>query len=302
MNYKKILQQAIDLHVHVGPDIIPRKFSLLGLLRAEKNKLKGIAIKNHFFPTIAMNTAKTFKERNPFIINSVTLNNYVGGFNVDMVRVSAELSNRPIIVWFPTIHTKNFLKGQKYEITKEWIDPKSRTRIKPRLAKNVKILSIFDKNREIKEEVKDVLKTIKQCDAILATGHLPWQESRELVNYAIKEIGIKRMIITHPIYPKINMPIEIQKELADLGAYIEHCYSMYSIDKISIECIAKQIKEIGARNCILSSDVGQTFSPSPSEALRKFARLLNKEGIGDKEIKSMLLTNPAKLSGNFLVK
>lgn len=294
MNYKKILQQSIDLHVHIGPEIIPRKFTLPELLKSEKNKLKGIAVKNHFFPTVAMGNEKIFNQKNPFVINSVTLNNYLGGFNTDIIRASAELSSRPIIVWFPTLHTNCFLKGEKFEIPKEWIASKLRKKIKLRLAQNIKKLTIFDKSGKIKKEVKKILETMKQYNAILATGHLSWQESQKLIKYAVK-IGLRKIIITHPVYTKINMPIEIQKELANLGAYIEHCFSMYLIDKIAIKKIVKQIKEVGSENCILSSDIGQTFSPKPSEALKKFIQLLKKEGIIEKEIKKMLVVNPNQL-------
>jgi len=34
------------------------------------------------------------------------------------------------------------------------------------------------------------------------------------------------------------MPIDVQKELAGMGALIEHCYSMHSIDKIPMNKIA----------------------------------------------------------------
>ena len=54
MDYRKILQQAIDLHIHIGPEIIPRKFTLPELVDYEKGKLRGVGVKNHFFPTIAM--------------------------------------------------------------------------------------------------------------------------------------------------------------------------------------------------------------------------------------------------------
>lgn len=294
MDYKKLLQQSIDLHVHVGPEIVPRRFTVPALLKSEKNKLKGIAVKNHFFPAVAMGNKNIFEHKDPFIIYSVVLNNYLGGFNADIVRASAELSTRPIIVWFPTMHTDCFLKGQKFEIAQEWIAPALRKKMKLQLAKNVKKLTVLDRNNKVKEEVIKVLKIIKQYNAILATGHLSWKESRALVKQAAK-IGIKKIIVTHPIYHKIDMPTAVQKELAKLGAYMEHCLTMYSIDKISVQKIAKQIKEVGARNCILSSDVGQTFSPTPSEALKKFSQLLKKEKVSDREIRTMLITNPNEL-------
>ena len=293
MDYQNILQQAIDLHIHIGPEIIPRKFTLPELVDYEKGKLKGIGVKNHFFSTIAMGK-QSAQDGSPFVINSVVLNHYVGGFNPDIIRASAELSEKPIIVWFPTLHTEEFLQSQKFEIPEEWIDPKMRRRLKLRPTEKIKALSVFD-NGKISKEVKMVLYSIKENGAILATGHLSWQESYELVKFAIEKIGIKKIVITLPFYQKIDMPIKIQKELAELGALIEHCYSMYSIDKIPMDKIAQQIKDVGADNCILSSDVGQTFSKSPSEALTDFISLLKKEGVTENEIKTMLIKNPERL-------
>ena len=293
MDYQNILQQAIDLHIHIGPEIIPRKFTLPELVDYEKGKLKGIGVKNHFFSTIAMGK-QSAQDGSPSVINSVVLNHYVGGFNPDIIRASAELSEKPIIVWFPTLHTEEFLQSQKFEIPEEWIDPKMRRRLKLRPTEKIKALSVFD-NGKISKEVRMVLYSIKENGAILATGHLSWQESYELVKFAIEKIGIKKIVITHPIYQKIDMPIKIQKELAELGALIEHCYSMYSIDKIPMDKIAQQIKDVGADNCILSSDVGQTFSKSPSEALTDFISLLKKEGVTENEIKTMLIKNPERL-------
>ena len=296
MNCQEIIRQAIDLHVHVGPEIIPRKFTLPELLAYEKGKLKGVGIKNHFFPTISMSAASMAKGL-PLVVNSVVLNRYVGGFNADIVRASAALSDKSIIVWFPTLHAQQFLQSQKFEIPDEWLAPQARGRLKLRPTRSIEPLIIFDAAGEISEEVKSVLDAIQENGAILATGHLAWRESYELVKFAVKRTGLKKVIITHPIYQKINMPTRIQKELAGLGAFMEQCYSMYSIDKVPISKIAKQIRDIGADNVILSSDVGQVFSKSPSESLIEFVSLLEKEGVREEEIKTMLVRNPRRLVG-----
>lgn len=296
MDYQEILKQAIDLHVHIGPEMIPRKFTLPELISYEKGNLRGVGVKNHFFTTIAMGGLSTQNKGEDFIvINSVVLNRYMGGFNPDTIRACAELSERPIIVWFPTLHTESFLLSQETEIPEEWIDPNLRGKIMLRRSADVKPLVIFDSNKRLLEEVKEVLSVIKEQGAILATGHLSWQDSYELVKFAANEVGIKKIIITHPIYRKIAMPVSTQKELTQLGALVEHCYSMYSIDKIPIREIAEQIKEVGATNCILSSDVGQIFSKSPSESLADFMALLIGEGITEEEIKTMLILNPERL-------
>lgn len=293
MNYKEIIKNAIDLHIHIGPEIIPRKFTLPELLKYEKGKLKGVGVKNHFFPTISM--CRKLEVNEPFVIDSVVLNSYSGGLNPDIIYASAQLSRRPIIVWFPTLQTKSFLKSQKFEIAKEWIDQKLRGKINLRKSKNIKPILIFDSKGKIRKETESVLLAIKKTGAILATGHLSWQDASKLVEVAIKKFDIKKVIITHPIYQKINMPISMQNKLASMGAIIEQCYSMHSIDKIPIKKISEQIKLVGAKNCIMSSDVGQKFSKSPSESLADFVRLLEKEGIIEEEIKIMLIKNPVKL-------
>jgi len=289
MKYRKLLQQAIDLHVHVGPEIIPRKFDLPTLLQSEKSKLKGIGIKNHFSATVFM-ARPSLKNDSPTIVDSVTLNNYVGGFNADIIYSSAQLSRWPIIVWFPTINAKQFLRDEENEIPSEWVG--NIGKLVNRRADEIDQLSVLSGTGKIRKDVIKVLEAIKNTDAILATGHISWQESRELVKCAVNNYGIKRIIITHPIYQRINMPILVQKELANMGAYIEQCYSMYSIDDIPIAKIAQQIRTLGAKSCILSSDVGQTFSKNPSEALADFILLLKKEGISKKEILCMLIDNP----------
>lgn len=289
MNYKKLLQSAIDLHVHVGPEIIPRKFNLVELAQAERGKLKAVAVKSHFNPTTDF---KRPKMAECFIIDSITLNNYVGGFNAEAVIAVAKAANRPIIIWFPTISAKNFLRGQECEIPKEWIGGKL---VNNRKASQIKQLCVLDTQGNIKLEVKEVLKAIKDYNCILATGHISWQECVKLVKTAQKEFGIYKIVITHPVYQRINMPLSVQKKMAQSGAFIEQCYSMYSIDKIPIPKIAQQIKALDAKNCILSSDVGQTFSQDPSEALADFMSLLQKQGISEKELKTIMIDNPLRL-------
>lgn len=286
---RQILRQAIDLHVHIGPEVIPRKYTVETLIKAEQDKLTGVGIKNHFYPTTPFISSLKIP-KNFLVIGSVTLNNYVGGSNSWIIYATAEISKKPIIVWFPTINASNFLTKSKYEIPPGWVKNRS---FKFRKSGEINGIKIVE-NSKITERAYRVLKAIKNTNAILATGHISWLEAKILVEKAV-DLNIEKIIITHPIYQIINMPIGIQKKLAERGAFIEHSYSMHAIDKIPIKKIANQIKAIGAKRCILTSDVGQTFSPSPSRALKDFARLLSKEGISLKEISQMMVANPRKL-------
>ncbi|MFH1188940.1 MAG: DUF6282 family protein [bacterium] len=292
MNYDEIIKNTIDMHVHVGPEIIPRKFTIPGLIKSEQGMLRGAVVKNHFFPTVVMNEQKA----DDFIlIHSVTLNQYVGGFNPYVVESTAGLTNCPIVVWFPTIHAENILQNSEYEIPVEWLGGGKIRNYCSRKASDIQGLSIFDETGDIRQAVKNVLEVIKSKDAILATGHISWRESVALATYALDEVKINKIIITHPIYGHIAMPVSAQKDLTKKGVFIEHCYSMYSIDKILMRNIADQIKYVGAEQCIFSSDVGQVFSDGPSEALKKSIILLEKEGITEKEIKKMFVGNTSLL-------
>lgn len=284
-------KEFIDLHVHIGPEPLPRKFTVSTLIKAETGKIKAMALKNHFYPTNPLITP--FENSKIGLIGSVTLNSSVGGLNPEAVQAAANISAKPTIVWFPTISARNFLEKSKYQLPPDWARGSG---YKPKLAKFAERISIMGNDGKLTKATMNVLKAIAENKCILATGHLSWQESNVLVK-AAKAMGIGKIIITHPIYQKIAMPIEIQKKLTGNGVYIEQAFSMYYIDKIPPEELAMQIRAIGPENCIMTSDMGQVTSPNPSSALAGFARLLQGQGIKKSEIEIMAIRNPFKLLG-----
>jgi hypothetical protein len=286
-NLKNIIKQSIDMHMHIGPEIIPRKYNIKQLANEEVGNIGGFVLKNHFYPTTPF-IRQLGGKKDLKIYGSVTLNNFVGGLNPEAITSTAMLTKDPIVVWLPTINAENFLAKSSFEIAPEWIN---RNEYNSRRAKNTKPVKISV------NQLKEILIIIKKVNAVLATGHISWQETVKVVNIAL-ELNLNRIIITHPIYQKIDMPINIQKELARMGCYIEHCYSMFSIDRIGICRIVEQIKGVGPDSIILSSDVGQTFSYKPSKALLDFARLLRKDGIKEDELFTMLVANPKKILSN----
>ncbi|MBI2151392.1 hypothetical protein HYU21_01550 [Candidatus Woesearchaeota archaeon] len=242
-------------------------------------------------PLIKSEEESRVEEMELTLIGSLTLNNFVGGLNEEAIYASANISKKPIIVWFPTINADNFLKRSKEEVPKEWCD----TGFKSRAANQVKSVKIMGSDGNLTTKVIKLLVAIKKNNCILATGHLSWQEAKLLVEKAV-QMGINKIIVTHPIYQLIDMPLNVQLELSKYdGVYIEHNYAMYAIDKIPITKIAEQIKFVGAEKCILSSDVGQVSSLSPSEALEKFTQLLQQEGITEQQLQIMGEKNPKTL-------
>lgn len=284
---KKIVRNAYDLHVHVGPEIIPRKYTAQSLAEAERGNLAGAVLKNHFYPTAAMFDRKDTKGVELF--GSIVLNNSVGGMNSEAVYAAFLVSRRPLIVWFPTINSEQFLKSNKYEIAPEWVKDKA---LKLKAAKDVKPV-LVTKNGKLLPETKQVIEMIAVVKGVLATGHIAAAESMLVARYA-RSLHVP-VIVTHPIYQHVDMTIVQQKALAVIGCYLEQPYSMYSMDGIAIAKIAQQIKAVGPVSVIMSSDVGQIFSPPPSQALAEFAELLIEEGIAIKDVETMLVKNPKKL-------
>lgn len=293
----QLVKESIDLHYHIGPDILPRRDTIESLLESERGKIKGIALKSHAFPTIS--TINTVKKRNddPILIGSITLNYFMGGFNPSAIYASATMSKGyPLIVWFPTIHAENHLikNHSEYEIPPEWVrDPL----FKPRLKSELKAIKVTDWNNKLFEKCHRVLKTIKETNSILATGHLSWQESYVLANESLK-MGIKT-IITHPMQRDIAMPIEIQKELAMKGAIIEHCYIMW-LDRDNpgdypLATIKRDMEEVGYDNCIITTDAGQIRNPPPSKSLGEYMNLLNDAGVPNEALETMAVINPRKI-------
>lgn len=291
MSLRDIIGQAIDIHVHIGPEIIPRKYTVETLINEECGKIGGFVLKNHFYPTTPF-IRKVKPPDKLRLFGSIVLNSAVGGLNPEAIYATSLIANKPIVVWFPTIHAENFLKQSEYEIAPEWVNKKG---FLARKAKDIKPVIVV-KNKRLTKSAITVLQMIKRCNAVLATGHISWNESILLANKAIS-MDVQKIVITHPIYQRIKMPVKIQKELAQRGCFIEQSFSMYSIDKIPIKTIANQIYEVGSKSVILSSDVGQTFSSSPSEALLQFSTLLKVEGVNENQLFDMMITNPKKLLG-----
>jgi hypothetical protein len=268
-----LLKDCIDMHVHAAPDVINRKIDAFELAtRAKKAGMKGIVLKSHHTPTTMLAWALSRVISGIKIYGSVTLNTpSTGGINPEAVKVAFKLGAK--IVWMPTISASNHLAHEGR-------------------SGGIKIL----RNDVVSKEVEETLNIIAENKGILATGHLSVEEVIVLVDTA-KSIGVDKIIVTHPTLHIINMPIDIQKELARKGAYMEYC--CYLTTKpgglIRTKLIAEQIRTIGVEHCILSSDLGQPENPYPDEGFNLFLKNLLDEGISIEELKMMTSTNPTKL-------
>jgi hypothetical protein len=67
------------------------------------------------------------------------------------------------------------------------------------------------------------------------------------------------------------------------------------MDHLTYSQYLSVIEAVGSQGVILSSDVGQLFSPPVGEALREFYGELNRHGVKEDDIAQMAVLNPNRL-------
>src|SRR5690606_12342034 len=108
---RDLVRGAYDLHVHSGPDTMPRIASDLQIARDfREHGLAGYVIKSHYTHTAGR--AALAREAVPGVnvLGSITLNSAVGGMNALAVEIAAREGMR--FVWFPTVDAVNEPAGR----------------------------------------------------------------------------------------------------------------------------------------------------------------------------------------------
>jgi predicted TIM-barrel fold metal-dependent hydrolase len=284
---RKLLGGSIDVHIHSAPDIFPRILNDVELaLMAKQEGMRAILVKSHV--VITADRAEVATQQADFpVFGAVALNLPVGGLNLEAVEVALKLGAKE--VWMPTIHAKHF-SAQKDHV--------------PTLATAVKdgLEGIYLLNRDgsLKEELRPILKKIAEYDIALGTGHVTKQEAMTVVQEAAKA-GVKKIILTHPLATFVDYSVDEMKEALNRGVlFIEHVYNDVTRQvafPITREKIAEAIRAIGAEHTILSTDSGQWLNPVPVQQMGIYIKDMLDLGISEKELRTMVSTNPAKMLG-----
>lgn len=285
----ELMRGAIDMHVHSAPSLFLRITDDFEVAEgAKKIGLKALVLKEHH----GLTSDRIYFVKNLIqgieIFGGLVLNNSVGGINPFAVETAIQLGAK--IIWFPTLSAKNHLEQMGGPEFASSMKQKSQRRIQE------KPISIFDEKGKLIPEIYEVVDLIASKDIILATGHLSIGEVKTLIKIA-RERGVKKLYVNHPEFI-VNGTIEDQKELADMGAFIEHSaifmYPMWQT-KWGFDAIVEMIKKVGPERTILSSDLGQVHNPFPWEGLRMFLRVLLEKGISKEDLKRMVQDNPSYL-------
>jgi len=264
------------MHLHATPDVIPRKLDAVELVkRARSAGMRGVLLKCHSALTSDVAWLLNKLDVGTEAFGSLVLNtSSTGGLNPQAVDVAIKLGAKEI--WMPTISSAHILES-------EGKNPKDG-------------ITILSETGDVLPEVIKILHLIAKARIILGTGHISLEETKALTEAAVDQ-GVEKIMVTHPEYMKI--PDKAQRELAEKGAIMEHCY--YATTEIggllNPQQIAKQIRFVGAENCIMSTDLGQVANPYPVEGMADYIDEMLSHGITRNEIEVMTKENPAKLLG-----
>ncbi len=287
------LRGAYDIQVHVAPDVIERRIDDLDLAKEFLARgLRGFVLKSHYFPT--SERAKVVTKAVPGIAayGAITLNHSVGGLNP----VALELAGRSgcKIVWMPTVDANNETAGR--------VDgPSDKLPFWAKIQRELAAtgiapppLTVLDNKGGLSEAARRCIELIAKHNMILATGHLGRVEIFQLVKTA-KEMGAKKVLVTHAEFPSQNLSADEQAELANMGAFIEHCFTTMYTGKAPWDGVIAAIRKTGPERCVLSTDLGQTINPPVSEGFAMFAQKMLDSGFTLDQVRRMTVTNPAAL-------
>ena len=298
-------RQVIDFHVHVGPEVLSRRYDVMTLGEEAAAHGFGAVLKHHSIATAPL--AALARARGILMAGGVVLNHGVGGFNPAAVDALAEANKaRPgaaredqvrSVVWMPTAHAESHLRvNGRRDFDPSWgIDP-ARRREYPEPG-----LSIWeggpDEPGPITPAVRAVLDRIAAHDLVLATGHLSRREVLALVDTAVAA-GVRRIVVTHAFYHANRLSIDDQVALAAYPAVcLEYCWSNVELDQIPVDDYVNAIRAVGPSHALVSSDLGQPGTETVAAGLAAFHESLVTRGVPEDHVAEMMIANPHRLLG-----
>lgn len=292
---RDLVRGAYDLHVHTGPDLLPRSASDLDLAyRFRERGLAGFVIKSHYIPSAPRAALVRSLVPEVQVLGSVVLNSAVGGINTVAVEISARAGAR--IVWMPTFDGANEMSGHASH--PPGVKQPQWARLQQELREQgVKSgpVAVVDADGRVLPEVKNVLRAIAKHHLVLATGHLSRDEIFAVVDAALSE-GVPQIIVTHPDYPSQNLSAEDQAALARKGAFLERCFVPSYSGKVSWERLFANIRAAGPEHSFLATDLGQPDNPPIEDGLPLLVDHLLAAGFSEAEVITMAVTNTVKLA------
>ncbi len=268
-----------DLHVHSAPCVFPRLADDVQTVKwYELAGFEGCVLKGHYESTVGR-AVSAGRDRRVRVYGGVVLNHPAGGLNPTAVDAALALGAR--VVWMPTLDAQGHRDAGLG---------------RPQGRSDDAAIMIPPRDPRNEEAVRRILASVAEAGAVLATGHLSGSEVAWLVRTAVREAGIRRVVVTHPTFTVPDLDLSAIRELAELGARIEiTAFQLLHQTGCDAAMLAAAIRSAGAGNVVLSSDAGQPDSPRAPDALVQLVDALKGQGLDAKAVEAMTSEIPAAL-------
>ncbi len=290
---ERILEGAVDLHVHPAPSPLPRRIDAAEAARlAGEAGFRAIVVKSHHHSTVTDVLALAGQGLLPSdvaVFGGIALNGPVGGLNPKAVDLALQMGGK--IVWFPTIASPQHIRHHAAHPDLKF--PKPAVPLKPE--EPIEIMA----DGRVRDEVYEILESAKAAGAIVASGHLAPDRITALFE-AAREVGVDRLLVNHPNFV-VEASYEEARHWVALGAVIEHSLCMYddasSFYHWDVDTLVAWVEAVGPERSLLGSDLGQMDNPLPTESFRKIVAKLRERGLGEDAVRGMVARNGAELLG-----
>ncbi|HEX3268745.1 MAG TPA: DUF6282 family protein [Gaiellaceae bacterium] len=290
-----LVRGAYDLHVHIGPDVPPRRIDDLSLARrfAELG-LAGFALKSHYTSTAERAQVVSAVVPEVEVVGTLTLNRAVGGMNALAVEIAAREGAR--IVWMPTVDSPAETAGRTEpkpgDKVPQWAQLQHELR---GLGLGVEPVHVTGEDGLLLPETREVLRAIARHGLILATAHLARDDAFAVVDGALEE-GVEHIVVTHPEFPCQNFSIDDQVALAERGCLLERCLSTPHSGKTTWEHVVEGVRAVGVEHALFSSDFGNPDYPAVEDGLALWADRLLGAGFDEDEVQEMIVGQSRRLA------
>jgi len=275
-----ILDGAIDTHLHIYPDYVPRALDIIQIaIDASKAGYRAICCKDHFFCNVGQAWAAQWVVEDLVRRGELEHSCQVLGTNVlawsfhpDQINLIRKYPNLGG-VFFPTF-TGGRMAGPE--------------------------LHILDERGKLTPEAKECIRRMADYKICVFTGHRSYEEHLAMVQYT-HEVG-GHILLTHSA-GQYHGPsrsscgtVEQAKELIKLGAYIEMALHHF-VGASAIWPICNPpdqtnwLKAMGPEHIVMSTDLGQPTALHPIEGYRVAIRMLMHAGISKEDLKLMFQKN-----------
>jgi len=294
--------RLLDLHVHVGPEYLQRRYTAQALIDEGRREGFGAVMKNHFQPTTAWVSQAVSADDKVRFAGAIVLNAAVGGVDDHAIRSllsgwkrdvrAADPERGGAVVWMPTLSTEAHLNlYNRREMPEAWGVKGKYSRLVP-IGRGYRL---DEGDEPSMAALGRMLRALAENDLTLATGHLDASETVALVKRA-HAAGIRRIVMTHPLFQATNQALDTLVRLwHDYGAYSELAFVNIAMDHLSYEQYVDVVRAVGAEGVVLTTDLGQVMNMKVADGWREYMTELGKRGIKDDEITRMAVLNPHRI-------